>query len=354
MRKLRILVLVHEVCVPPPNAADLDWEETWPYQMELDVQTTLRELGHEVQVLGVDNTLRPIRETIAEFKPHVAFNILSDFHGITSYEAHVVSYLELLKQPYTGCNPRGIAVANDKSLCKKILAWHGIRTPAFAAFSPGRKAPRLPKDVEFPVIVKSAMEHGSTGISQASVVHNDAQLEKRVAYMREKVGGEIIAEQFIPGRELTVAIVGNGVLGGKLDVLPVWEVWYDNLPRGNHAIATEQVKWNVEYAQSIGIKTGPARDLDDKKRRAVQKIARDTFTALELSGYARIDLRMDEQGQVYVIEANVNPDLTAIEDFAEAAEAYGMDYGQLLQRIIDAGMRYPAPWKLGPNKKYQA
>lgn len=351
MKKLRVLLLVHDLLLPPPDAEDLDWEETYPYQMELDVQTALRELGHEVETLGVGDELDVIRRRAAAFKPHVAFNILTDFHDITAYEAHVVSYLELIKLPYTGCNPRGIVLGNDKALCKQILMWHGIPCPKFATFSPGgrSKKARLPKGLDYPVIVKSAVEHGSTGLSQASVVKNDSQLEKRVAYMFDKVGGDVIAEQFLPGRELTCSIVGNG---SRLTVLPVWEVWYTKLPKNKHAICTEQVKWDVDYAQSIGIKTGKARRLSDKLNKQVQTIARNAYRALGLSGYARMDMRMDERGDVYVIEANVNPDLTAIEDFAEAAEEFGMDYGELVQLILKAGVKYPAPWQAGPSKKY--
>ena len=350
MKKLRVLLLVHDELMPPPGAEELDWEETYPYQMELDVQTTLRALGHEVEVLGVGKDLEVIRQRQLAFKPHIAFNILTDFHDITSYEAHVVSYLELLKLPYTGCNPRGITLGNDKALCKQILMWHGIPCPAFTSFQPGARKPRLPAGVDYPVIVKSAIEHGSTGISQASVVKTDKQLEKRVAYMFDRVGGEVIAEQFVEGRELTVSIVGNG---GRLTVLPVWEVWYSKLPKNKHAICTEQVKWDVDYAQSIGIKTGPARRLTEKKQKECQAIARKAYRALGLSGYARMDLRMDGDGNLFVIEANVNPDLTEIEDFSEAAQEHGLGYDGLLQLVLDSGMKYPAPWKAGPNKKYR-
>jgi D-alanine-D-alanine ligase len=349
MRKLRILLLVHDLLLPPPDAEELDWEETYPYQMELDVQVALRELGHEVEVLGVGSELDVIRQRADAFRPHLAFNILTDFHDITSYESHIVSYFELLKLPYTGCNPRGILLGNDKALCKQIMIWHGIPCPKFATFFPGTDKPRLPQGLEYPVIVKSAIEHGSTGLSQASVVKNDRQLEKRVAFMFGKVGGDVIAEQYIEGRELTCSIVGNG---NRLTVLPVWEVWFTKLAKGKHAICDEKLKWDVDYAQSIGIKTGPARWFDEQKERAVQKIARDAYKALGLSGYGRVDMRMDHDGNVYVIEANVNPDISAIEDFAEAAEKQGMSYNELVQLIVRAGVNYPAPWKAGPNKKY--
>ncbi|HEB51879.1 MAG TPA: D-alanine--D-alanine ligase, partial [bacterium] len=177
MKRLRVLVLVHEQLLPPPDAEELDWEDTYPYQMELDVQVTLRELGHDVRVLGVGKDLDVIRQAQREWRPDIAFNVLTDFHDITAYEAHVVSYLELLKLPYTGCNPRGILLANDKALCKKILLWHGVPCPGFTSFQPGgRTKPRLPRGLDYPVIVKSAIEHGSTGLSQASVVRTDAQL----------------------------------------------------------------------------------------------------------------------------------------------------------------------------------
>ncbi len=351
MKKLRVLLLVHEELLPPPNAEELDWEETYPYQMELDVQTTLRALGHEVATVGVGSDLDVIRDKQREFEPDIAFNILTDFHDITSYEAHVVSYFELLKLPYTGCNPRGITLANDKALCKQILMWHGIPCPEFTSFRPDRRRKkRLPDAVDYPVIVKSAIEHGSTGISQASVVKTDKQLEKRVDYMFDRVGGEVIAEEFVEGRELTVSIVGNG---SRLTVLPVWEVWYSDLPDSKHAICTEQVKWDVDYAQSIGIKTGPARGLSDERRAECQSIAKQAYQALGLSGYARVDLRMDADGNVFVIEANVNPDLTEIEDFSEAAQEEGLGYDGLLQLVLDSGMKYRAPWKAGPNKKYR-
>jgi len=341
-KKLRVLLLVHDVLVPPAGAEDFDPDDTWAYQMELDVKMTLSELGHDVEVLGVGEDLAPVRERIEQWKPHVAFNVVTDFHGVIAYEAHFASYLELLRQPYTGCNPRGILLANDKALSKEIMIRHGVPCPGFAFFPKGGRAKAtLPDGVDYPVIVKSADQHGSAGISQASICHSDAQLQKRVAFMHRKLGDDVIAEEFIEGRELTVSIVGND----RLQVFPVWEIWYDKLPKSNHAIATARVKWDVDYAQGIGIKTGKARRLSAAKQKAIQDIARRAYRALQLSGYARMDMRMDAEGRVFVIEANVNADLTAIEDFAEAAEAVGLDYGQLLESIMQAGMRYRPAWK---------
>lgn len=342
MRRLRVLVLMHEHLVPPASVEGLTPKETWLFEMELAVRDTLRQLGHEVEELGIGEELKPIRQQIEEWKPHIAFNILNYFHDVTAYDSHVVSYLELLKQPYTGCNPRGIVLAGDKALSKKILTYHRIPCPLFQVYPQRARRFRLPSRMAYPVIVKSAIEHGSTGIAQASIVHDDAGLRERVEFVHRTVGTDAVAEQYIEGRELTVSVLGNE----RLQVFPVWELWFENLPQRSEPIATSRLKSDAEYAERVGARIGPARDLDERAAAAVQHIARRTYRALELSGFARIDLRMDPQGRVYVIEANCNPDLTPVEDFAESAKAAGVSYPQLLQRIINLGIGYKSLWKV--------
>ncbi len=342
MRRLRVLVLMHSHLVPPPNADELDDEAHWLFKMELEVMRTLTALGHEARALGVAEELLPIRQQVTEWKPHVAFNVLTHFHDVATYDAHVVSFLELLKQPYTGCNPRGIVLAGDKALTKKILAYHRIPCPAFAVFPQGSRSVRLPKRMTFPVIVKSAVEHGSTGIAQASVVHDDKGLAERVEFVHRSLATDVIVEQFIDGRELTVSVLGNE----RLQVFAPWELWFENLPQRSEAIQTSRVKWDDEYAARIGTRTGPARDLEPAIAQEIERIARRTFRALDLSGFARIDLRMDRDGRLFVIEANCNPDLTPGEDFPESAKASGIDYRQLLQKIINLGIGYKSAWKV--------
>ncbi|MFN7589364.1 MAG: ATP-grasp domain-containing protein [Planctomycetota bacterium] len=342
MRKLRVLVAMHEELVPPPDAEKLPASATWDYQMELDVVRTLRDLGHEVTTLGVGEELRPVRDAIAEQKPHVLFNILSWFHGVVAYEAHFVSFLELCKQPYTGCNPRGITLAGDKALSKQILTWHRIPVPAFAVFPLRTRKAKLPRRMTFPVIVKSAIEHGSAGIAQASVVRTDDELAERVAFLHRTLQTDVVVEQFLAGREFTVSVLGNE----RLETFPIWELWFDKLPEGNEPIATARVKWDVDYQKHVGLRTGRARDLPADVEERIHAIARRTYRALHLSGYARIDLRMDAEGRVYVIEANVNNDLTPGEDFPDSAASAGVDYAQLLQRIVSTGLAYKPAWKV--------
>src|SRR5688572_16403197 len=302
--------------------------------MEYDVVETLREMGHTVQVLGIHDDLTGIRATAEAFKPHIVFNLMEAFAGVTTFDQNVVSYLELLRLPYTGCNPRGLILARDKALSKKLLAYHRIRVPEFAVVRPGRK-PVLPKRLMFPMIVKSLFFEASTGISQASVVENHEQLARRVSFIHEKLGTAAIVEQFIDGRELYVGVIGNE----RLDVFPVWEMSFAGMPDNRWKIATERVKWSTRYQKTHGIMTDAAQ-LDDATVARIGNIARRTYRALDLSGYARIDMRLDDEGRPYVLEANPNPNLAYGEDFAESGEKMGVSYEALLDRIIRLGLRW--------------
>jgi D-alanine-D-alanine ligase len=333
VKKLRVLALVHDHLVPPEDTTGIDILEA-EWKMEYDVIETLREIGHEVRVLGINDNLGGIRPTVGLFKPHIVFNLMEAFAGVTTFDQNVVSYLELLGLPYTGCNPRGLILARDKALSKKLLAYHRIRVPEFTVVRPGRKV-SLPKRLTFPLIVKSLFFEASTGISQASVVENHEQLARRVTFIHDKLGTAAIVEQFIDGRELYVGVIGNE----RLDVLPPWEMSFAQMPDNRWKIATERVKWSTQYQKKNGIMTDRAK-LDGATIERMQRMAKRAYRALDLSGYARIDVRMDEDGQLYILEANPNPNMAYGEDFSESAEAQGISYERLLDRIIALGLRW--------------
>jgi len=333
VKKLRILALVHDHLVPPEDTTGIDILEA-EWKMEYDVIETLREIGHEVRVLGINDNLGGIRPTVGLFKPHIVFNLMEAFAGVTTFDQNVVSYLELLGLPYTGCNPRGLILARDKALSKKLLAYHRIRVPEFTVVRPGRKV-ALPMRLTFPLIVKSLFFEASTGISQASVVENYEQLAKRATFIHEKLGTAAIVEQFIDGRELYVGVIGNE----RLDVLPPWEMSFAHMPDNRWKIATERVKWSTQYQKKHGIMTDRAK-LDAPTIERMQRMAKRAYRALDLSGYARIDVRMDEDGRLYVLEANPNPNMAYGEDFTESAEAHGISYERLLDRLIALGLRW--------------
>src|SRR2546429_8113307 len=208
MKRLRVLVLVHPQLVPPDSLEGHSEQEINNWKTEYDVVSTLREAGDEVGPWGVRDELKPIRDEIESWKPDVVFNLLEQFHGEAVYDQNVASYLELLRIPYTGCNPRGLVLARGKDLSKKLLTCHRIPLPAFAVFPMRRKVKR-PARLGLPLIVKSLSEDASYGISQASVVDTDEKLAERVAFIHERIGTAAIAEQYIDGRELDVGVLGN-------------------------------------------------------------------------------------------------------------------------------------------------
>ena len=334
MNKLRILALVHDHLIPPADVGGIDVLEA-EWKMEYDVVETLREGGHEVHVLGLNDELSGIRPAVSDFRPHIVFNLMEAFAGVPTFDQNVVSYLELLRLPYTGCNPRGLILARDKALSKKLLAYHRIPVPDFTVIRRGRK-PILPERLHYPLIVKSQFFEASNGISQASVVENDNQLARRVQFVHDSVGTAAIVEQFIDGRELYVGVIGNQ----RLDVFPVWEMSFAGVPGKRWRIATERVKWSRKYQKRHGIMT-KAAVLDPAMMLRIQRVAKRSCQVLDLSGYARIDLRLDEvAGRVYVLEANANPNLAYGEDLAESAEVSGTSYERLLDRILTLGLRW--------------
>jgi D-alanine-D-alanine ligase len=332
---MRVLALVHRHLIPPAKIEEGTDITAAPWRTEYDVITTLTAMGHEVQTLGVHDDLGEIRRAVDEWKAHIAFNLLEGFDDITIFDQNVISYLELLKLSYTGCNPRGLLLSRDKSLSKKLLHYHRIPVPEAEVFRIGRPI-RRPKRLQFPLIVKSLTQEASIGISQASVVDTDEKLKERVAFIHESIGTTAIAEQYIEGRELYVGILGNQAL----QALPVWELFFTNMPEGAKRIATDRVKWSVKYQKKYGIDSGAAGDLPEGKAEGIQHLCKRTFRALELSGYARIDLRLDQAGNVWVLEANPNPQIAKGEDFAASAEKIGIPYETVLQRIINLGLRW--------------
>ena len=338
--RLRVLALMLDELVPPEGADEAN-ARTSAWKTEYDVVTHLRALGHEVLPLGVGGDLRPIRQAVEEWKPHIAFNLLEGFDNVASWDQNVVSYLELLRVRYTGCNARGLLLGRDKALTKQLLSYHRIPVAAFAVFPIGRPV-RRPKRLGFPLIVKSLTLDASIGISQASVVESDQKLTERVRFIHESIGTDALVESYIEGRELYVSILGNE----RIRVLPIWELLFTKMPEEQRWIATERLKWSLTYQKKHGIVSAGAQELPEGAEASIKRICKRVYRSLMLSGYARIDLRLSTSGLVYVIEANPNPQLARDEDFAQSALAAGLEYGRLLQRILGLGLRWQ-PARLG-------
>jgi D-alanine-D-alanine ligase len=342
VKQLRVVVLTHEDLVPPESIEGLTPKQIQPFKTEFAVSDALRALGHQVHVLGVSHDLMPIRRLVEGWEAEVVFNLLMEFQDVGAYQAHIVSYLELLRVAYTGCNSLGIQLSRDKALSKKILLHHRIPTARFAVFRSG-KAVRGLSGLRFPLIVKSVDEEASLGISQASVVTDAGKLGERVRFIHESVGSDAIAEEYVEGREMTVSVLGND----RLTTLPPWELSFKSLPEGSLPIATARAKFDLDYQKRVGLTTGPAKDLSPALAKRIDHVARRVYRELGLSGYARLDLRVTPEDEVSVIEANATPDIASDEDFADSAKQAGIGYPQLIQRIVNLALAYQPRWKTG-------
>ena len=333
-KKLRVIMLADEKLLPAGELKDFSEKQRELRKTEFDVRDAIEALGHEVFSIGVSDDLATIRGAIDAHKPHVAFNLVEEFGGVGHFDQHVVSYLELRKQAYTGCNPRGLTLARDKALTKKILAYHGLKVPEFAIF-PRRRATRRPEGLAFPLFVKSLTEEGSAGISGASIVHDDEKLKERVEFIHRTTDSTAIAEQFIEGREIYVGVMGND----RVTALPAWEFAMTKKEDGAPLIASDRAKWDPEYQRQVGLKTGPAR-LPKKTQAKLADLSKQIYRLLGMSGYARLDFRVDAEGDAYLLEANPNPQIAKDEDFALSAKYIGMDYTELIEQLMHFGMNY--------------
>jgi len=325
---------MHPDFVPPDSTNGHTAQEINKWKTEFDVVSTLRAAGHDVRPLGVQEEIKPVRDAIESFEPHVVYTLLEEFHYTSGYDQHIASFLELMKIPYTGCNPRGLILARGKDLSKTLVHHRRIAVPAFAVFPMRRKVKR-PSRLALPLIVKSLSEDGSFGISQSSIVDTDEKLAERVAFIHDKIETAAIAEQYIEGRELYVGVIGNN----RLRVLPVWELKFGSLGgQGARQIATRKAKHDLDYQERVGIVDGPATDLAPEVYARIQRTAKRIYRILELDGYARIDFRLTADGTPYFIEANPNPEIAKSQEFATAAAHDGIEYADLLNRIVMLGI----------------
>jgi D-alanine-D-alanine ligase len=310
------------------------WTHDEP-EMEYQIADALRERGHDVVLVGVRNDLQHLVNRLEEIRPDLVFNAVEAFHGNAALEYMVPGMLEAEGHRYTGSPPLALLVSRNKAMSKKILAYHGIRVPGFVTCRPG-EALTVPDTLRFPLIVKPLQSDASAGIAQASVVQDRAALADRVTMMHERFEQPAIAEEFVDGRELYVSIIGNGQ---EFDILPVTEMIFDKRrSRPEERIATQSAKWDEEYRARKGIRNVFARPLARAAKARIEEICRAAFRALWLRDYARLDLRLAPDGEVWVLEANANPFISFGHDMANAAAKAGMDYYEFIQRLVDEAM----------------
>ena len=301
-----------------------------------EIFDALVKLGHEpvYQVLdGRDQSL----VAIARAEADLVFNLTESYAGDDTMDMNIAAFLDLLGKPYTGAGPHALYLAQDKALAKKIFAFHQVRTPFFATSYKGKLDHS--HDIAFPLIVKPCSEDGSIGIDMGSVVGSVKELMERIHYIHEEFDSPALIEEYIEGREMYAAVLGND----NPEVLPLIELDLSKLPEGTPKIAGKEVKWEKDTEHYRVTKSAPAEDLDEETSQRLSDTALAAYQALKLRDYGRIDMRLTPKGEVYVIEANPNPWLASGAEFHMAARKAGRTYSQLISEIVDlARARYAA------------
>ena len=328
-KKPKVLVLFD---VGEPTSLDDDYSEdlkSEDWKTERHVLNALKALGYPFAVLGVHNDTGLIADMIERFEPDVIFNMVEQFDSSLGNENRVTSFLELQGIPLTGCGSTGITLAKDKVISKKILSYHDINVPKFVVAAPGQLI-ELEEGMQFPLIIKPVREEASYGISLKSVVQNEAELVNRVCFVHERFKQEALVEEYVPGREVYVGVLGHD----DLRCLPAREMtWRRDVP-AEARFASYKVKWDEGYRQRWGIRNRFLPALDSVIQADLEATCSAVYRGLQLNGYARIDLRLTEDNQFVFLEANPNPMLAKDEDFALSAKKAGMEYPQLIEKII--------------------
>ena len=299
------------------------------------LEEALAAQGHATARVVVGDALTPFVEALGAAAPDLVWNLAEAFGGKSALESNVAAVLNLLGLRYTGSSPAGLILAGDKVLAKKILRFHGIRSPEFATLYRG--AVDWAGDLAFPLIVKPPQEDASIGITTGSVVHDLRELLVKLDEVHSEFRSPALVEQFVEGREFYVGVLGNA----HAEALPVIGLDFSRFPAGTPRVASWDAKWGDESgggAEFGGTESVFPTDLPAELVVRMQKVAVDAFEALRLRDYGRIDLRVSSEGEIFVIEVNPNCYLERGSEFARAAHAHGLPYERLVERIVDLAM----------------
>lgn len=300
------------------------------------ITDALRDLGHEPSTLAIDGRPQTLT-TLARSSADLYFNLVESYAGDDTMEMHFAAFLDLVGKKYTGAGPQGSCLAMDKSVAKKLMRAHDLDTPYSVVMNKGRV--EHAQDIRFPVIVKPASEDASKGINAASVVDSIKDLFERIAYVQDEFNASAMIEEYIEGREIYAAVLGNDNGNDKPEALPLVELDLSKLPDGMPRIAGYEVKFDVTTEAYKKTKSAPARDLDEELVARIHETAITAYRVLKLRDYGRLDLRVTESGKIYVIEANPNPWLDPAAEFAMAAKESGRSYKELIGEIVELAMK---------------
>ena len=302
------------------------------------VADSLAKRGHTVHAVPVSKKIHDLVAVVENDSSDVIFNLCEAIASSPKHEHNVVGLLELFQKCFTGCGSAAWLLAGDKALSKKILRFHNIASPPFRTFEQGKLD--WADDLKFPLIVKPLNEDASIGIDNGSVVHNVKDLLDRISYLHEQFDGAALVEEFIDGREIYVGILGND----RPEAFPILEWDFSNV-KDSPKIAGSEAKWDRDSEGYKSPEIFPT-DIPEDVVRAIKSAALTAYRALELCGYARVDMRLRKRGSKWefpIIEVNPNCWLEKRGEFAAAARKHGLTYPDLLERIIELALARRPP-----------
>ena len=314
-------------------------EELTPMEEFDYMAKRLKRLGFDAYTLNIRDDLHLLLSDLKKNRPDIIFNFVEIFKDEPRYEMNVVGLYELLGIPYTGAPAMALANCQSKIFVKRMLRSKGIKTPKFFIVKKPKK--KYTHDLNFPLIVKPALEDASVGIENKSIVNNSRELKKRIEYILKYFAQPVLVEEFIDGRELNVAVMGDK----KLRALPISEIDFSKMPDNLHNIVSYQAKWDPHHeSYHKTIPKCPAK-LPKKVENKAKEIAIEAVKIMGCRDYARVDMRLSKEKELFVLEVNPNPDLTEGAGFMRSAAAAGLTYAQALKKIALFA------WDRRPNSK---
>ena len=305
-------------------------EEGFAKEMDYII-SSLKENYTEVRSFAVDRRVQRVVDEIKSFSPDAILNFVESVEGIAHYEYCMTALYELLGCHYTGNIPSTLGNCLDKERAKRILNSFGINTPGSLTLEVHKRFSESDIDIRYPLIMKLLDEDASIGISEYSVVNTFKELKKHYKFLSETYNKSILVEEYIDGRELNCAILGD-------IVLPISEIVFDGLPDDFPKIVTYDGKWIEGSTYYNNTKPKCPVELPNRLKKKVEEIAITSFKALNCRDYARVDVRLDQKGTPFVIEINPNPDISRDSGFARAADAAGISHKELLFTITGFAM----------------
>lgn len=313
--------------------AQVDLSEVGVLEEREDIGRALQAHGYKTTLFSVDDDICKFIDFLKEQQPDMVFNLCESVGNESMHEMHAVGIYELLNVPYTGSEPLTLGIALNKVRVKEILSYHDLPTPRFQLFKSPTKIV-LNEYLDFPLIVKPSREDASVGIETNSVVYNQQDLRKRVRRIIEQFDQPALVEEFIDGRELNVAIMGNR----KPTVFPISEIDMSTLPKQYHRIITYNAKWmkgTDEYEHTRGVCPAP---LPTELEATIKEMALKAYQILGCRDYARIDFRLSKENKPYILEVNPNPDISDDAGFARSARAHGLSFDDLINKIVECAL----------------